>query len=141
MGPAVGRGTIAAAMISEPFLSAARDDVRPFAKSFDAVAKQFLLNAWFARRDWLAANPDIARRLFAAAIDSARWANTHHAESAAVLAKIAKLDPTTITAMTRASYATSIEPRFMQPILDVAVKYKVLDRPLNAADLIVRPPA
>jgi hypothetical protein len=33
-------------------------------------------------------------------------------------------------------HAASIDPAFVQPIIDAAVKYKLLDRPLDAGDII-----
>jgi len=43
--------------------------------------------------------------------------------------------------MTRAVFATSLDPRMMQPVLDVAAKYKIIDKPLAASDLVLKLPA
>jgi len=40
--------------------------------------------------------------------------------------------------MRRASYATALDAKLIQPVLDAGAKYKALERPFNAADLIVR---
>lgn len=56
MTPALGRGTVAGAVIAEPFLSDSRTDARPLGKVFDAIAKSFYVCGWFASRDWLAKN-------------------------------------------------------------------------------------
>jgi endonuclease V-like protein UPF0215 family len=40
--------------------------------------------------------------------------------------------------MTRTRYATTLEPRLIQPVLDTAFTYGGLPRALRAADLIVR---
>jgi NitT/TauT family transport system substrate-binding protein len=140
MAASVARGTVAGAMLSEPFLSASRADCRPFGKCFDALAKQFFLNAWFARRDWFATRPEIARKLVGVAIESARWANTHQAQTASVLASMAKLDSELIKTTTRARYASSLDPHDMQPVLDIAYRYKALEKPIAAAELILKAP-
>ena len=40
--------------------------------------------------------------------------------------------------MQRTTYATNLDPRLMQPVLDVAVGYKLIERPVAAPDLIVK---
>jgi NitT/TauT family transport system substrate-binding protein len=135
---ALQRGTVAAMMISEPVLSTAGEDTRYLASAYDACAKNFYINCWFANRDWLAKNADLAHKLAQAIYDAARWANTHHAETAPILAKYAKLEPDKITKMQRAVYDTSLDPKKMQPVLDIAWRYHVLEKPLTAADLIVK---
>ena len=135
---ALERGTVAAAIVTEPALSTYADDVRFFAKSYDAIAKAFYLNSWFANRDWLAKNPETARKLQQAIFETHRWANTHHDETAPILAQITKLPPERIRGMTRAVYGTTVEPGYMQPVLDVAFKYKVFERRINAGELIAR---
>jgi NitT/TauT family transport system substrate-binding protein len=141
MAPALARGTLAAAFIGEPFLSAARDDVRILGRSYDAVAPSFYISAWFGSRDWIGKNPELVRRLTQALYDTARWADGHHNESAPILAKYAKLDVDRIRAMNRTRYATSLDPKLMQPVLDVALKYQLIEKPLAAADLMVKLPA
>jgi NitT/TauT family transport system substrate-binding protein len=136
MVAALGRGTIAAALLAEPFLSAGRNDVRPLAKTFDAIAKSFLISSFFAQRDWIAKNRDLARRFLAVMYDTARWANSHRNESAPILAKYSKLDLERIRTMTRVSYTTTFDASLLQPVLDIAYKYKQLDRPVPAKDII-----
>jgi len=43
--------------------------------------------------------------------------------------------------MGRAVYANALDPATMQPVLDNAVKYGMLDHPLDANELIWKPPA
>lgn len=137
MAPALTRGTIAAAAIAEPFLSLVRDDVRSIGDAQSVIAKQFFLSGSFASRDWVAANRDVASRLVKAFVAAAAWSNTHHDDTAPILAKYAKLDQDKIKTMARATFATTLDPRMMQPILDIAFKYGQLQKPVRAADLIV----
>jgi len=137
MVPAMQRGQVAAALLAEPFIASTRNDVRVLGKAFDAIAKSFYISAYFAPRDWLAKNADAARRLTAAIFESARWSNAHHDDTAVILAKYAKLAPERIAAMTRVAFATSLDARAIQPVLDVAYRYGQLDRHVNAADIVV----
>ncbi len=141
MTPALARGTVAAAFLGEPFLSAGKDDVRIVGRCYDVVAPSFYISAWFGSRDWIGKNPEVVRKLAGALYACASWANGHHDETAPILAKYAKLDVGRIRAMNRTRYATTLDPRLMQPVLDIAVRYQLIEKPVAAADLIVRLPA
>ncbi|HXF33443.1 MAG TPA: ABC transporter substrate-binding protein [Candidatus Acidoferrales bacterium] len=136
--PALLRGTVAAAIVSEPFITLAGTDIRRFAKPYDAVAKSFYINGWFAKQSWLSENAATARKLTQAIYDAARWTNGHHDESAPVLVKYLKLDPEKTKNLTRATFATSLDPKLMQPVLDIAAKYGLLEKPVDAKTLIAK---
>lgn len=138
MAEAVARGTVAAAHIGEPQLTAGGADVLPIAKPYDAIGRQFIISDWFTTRDWIARNPDAARRMVAVAYETARWANANRDQSLVILAKYARYDLELVRNMRRASYATALDARLIQPVLDAGTKYKALERPFNANDLIVR---
>ena len=136
MRVALQRGTIAAAAISEPFLSNAKNDVRAFGKPYDAVADRFLISQWITTRAWLAKNAAGAKRFTTAIYETARWANTHHDESLAILVKYLKVDPERMRGVTRVAFSTELVPSLIQPVIDVAVQYKLVPKPLDAATVI-----
>ena len=138
MAPAIARGTVAAAHIGEPSLSAAGATIRKLATPYDAIAKQFYISDWFARREWLAANAAVVKRMIGVIYDTARWANEHRDASAAILAKYSKLDIDRVRGMRRSAYATALDARMIQPVLDAAFAYGGLPRHFDAAELIVR---
>jgi hypothetical protein len=125
--------------LSEPIMSEATGtEAKIFGKPYDAIAKQFLISDWFTTRDWLAKNPDAAKRFVGAIYDAARWANGHHDDSAAILAKYTKVDVERIKRMNRCTYATDLQPAMVQPVLDTAFKYKSLGTAINAASMIAK---
>jgi hypothetical protein len=69
------------------------------------------------------------------------WANSHQTESGAILLKYLKLDPDVAKAMTRATYDTSgtLNPSYMQPVIDAAAKYGTLTKSFPASELIASP--
>jgi NitT/TauT family transport system substrate-binding protein len=138
MAPGLQRGTVAAAFIGEPFVSAAKQDVRILASTFDTIAKEFYIGAWFGPKDWPAKNPDVAKRFTAAIYETARWSNTHRDETAIVLSKMSKIDIERVRAMARSTFATSIDTKLMQPVIDMAVKYNMLAKRVNATELIMK---
>jgi len=132
------RGVVAGAFLAEPFLSAATGSVRVLAKAYDAISTSFAISTFFSSRVWIAKNRDAARRFAAVMYDTARWANAHQNDSAEILAKISKIDLERIRAMTRITYAGSLEPQQLQPTLDAALKYNQLERRVDARDLIYK---
>lgn len=138
MAVALKRGTVAAANMPEPYITAASADIRLLGKSFDAIAKRFYINVWAARPAFVQKNAPALKRFIGAVYATAKWANTHHEETVPILAKYAKMEPSLIRNMTRATYASSIDPRDLQPTCDAAFKQKLISGPVNAADLITR---
>ena len=138
MVPALVRGTVAAAFVAEPFVSESKNDIRVLASTYDAIAKQFYVGAWFAYRSWLNTQRELARRFVAAAYQTARWSNTHHNESAVILSKISKIELENARNMARTDFATSLDPKLMQPVIDIAVKHNLIAQPVDANDIIFR---
>jgi NitT/TauT family transport system substrate-binding protein len=135
---AIERGTVAGAMVSEPFLTSVGDRVARLGNAFDGCAPRFFINCWVASQDWLAKNPEAARRVRTAAYGAAAWSNEHHDLTAPILSKYLKVDPTVVQHMTRSRFATSMAPNMMQPVLDLAWRYGSLKKRLTAADLVAR---
>jgi NitT/TauT family transport system substrate-binding protein len=141
MGPSLQRGVVDAAPIVEPALSVAKQagSVRVLLPPMYSVfGPNFMIASWFCRSDWLQSNRDTARRFVGAIYDVARWANAHGDESAAILAKYAKLDPQVLKTMSRAPYATSLTPAMLQNVLDLAYQYKAVAKRVAPADVIAR---
>jgi NitT/TauT family transport system substrate-binding protein len=137
MGPALERGTVAGAVISEPSLSAARAaGARLFAKSYDAIASKFMISGWFTTLDFAQKNPAAIKTFAQAIYATAKWANGHRADSAVILAKYAKLDLEVAQRMTRCQYAETLDPKLLQPGIDAAVRFGAMDKPIAAADII-----
>nr|QOL00311.1 hypothetical protein [uncultured organism] len=139
MGPALARGTVAGAVISEPSLTSAVDagNVRVFAKVFDAFAPRFLISGWFTTRDWYAKNTPLVKRVTATLYQTARWANANKDESAKLLAAHSKVSAETAAKMTRCVYAETIAPALIDPLLQVSYRAKLIDRPISGGELIL----
>lgn len=140
MAEAVRRGTVAAALSIEPFLSAAlgSGDFRIIADPYQAISRDCLVSAWFTTRTFASAHPGVVKSFASSIYEAARWANAHHAETAAILAKYAKVDINRIATMKRAQYDDAIHVADIQPEIDAAVRFAVLPRPINASDLVFK---
>lgn len=133
---ALVRGTVAAALLLEPFLSKAfaNGTIRLLAHVYSAIAPNFMIAAYFARADWVRSHRNAAHAFARALRETARWANTHHAESAQILAKYTKTQ--IAPNQTRVTYAETLDPKLIQPLLDAAYKGKMMKEPLSASALL-----
>lgn len=138
MVPAVSAGRIDAASISEPFLTPALSVLRSIGNPYDAIASDFILGVWFARADYVKANAGIVRRFADVMVQTARWANAHHAESAEILQK--DLKTTVAPGTLRVRYSESTSPALLQPFIDASAKYKAIKATFPAADIIAAIP-
>ena len=135
MLPALKEHRVDAAILIEPFIASAGDELVSIAPVDDYVAKRFLATGWIASDAWLATHADIAAKFAAVMKQTATWANGHHAESAAILLKYTKLTPEIVAHMNRAIYGTALEPALIQPVIDNAAKYGSFPRPVTAGEL------
>ena len=140
MGPALARGTVQAAVISEPSTTRAiiAGEARVFTKIFDSIASSFLISGWFTTIDWYKKNTAIAKRYAATIYDTARWANTHHDQSGAILQKYARLDAETTRRMPRCTYTTALDPQQIDPLLALCAQAKITDRLVSASEMIAK---
>ena len=124
MAAALSRGTIAAGLISEPSLTAAKEagTVRVFGDVYDSIGKRFYISGWFSTATWLQNNRDVAQRFARVIYDTARWANAHQLQSADILSRYSKVSPETTRRMTRCFYADALNADWLQPQLDLAAK-------------------
>ena len=141
MGPALQKGIIAAALISEPSLTVAKEAgyARPFADVFDAIAKRFYISGWFTVSSWYKSHVALAQQYASVMYETARWANGHQAESAAILEKYSKINPEAARQMARATYDTALNAAYLQPALQLAARAKLTDRLVTAAEMIATP--
>ena len=139
MGAALAAGRIDAAMIPEPFRTIAQEsDARLFAKPFDAIGHQFMIGVWYGKKDWVAQHADMAKRFARAIYEAARWANAHHAQSAAILAQHSKASLATLLKITRAPYAEKLSAEWIQLPLDAAYRYHLLSEPVQASQILAQ---
>jgi NitT/TauT family transport system substrate-binding protein len=141
MGAGLERGTFAAANMAEPTLSDAlrRNAIRCIGDPYLAIAPTFLIGGWYTTREWAQKNPELARKLAAVFVESARWANTHREDTAAIVSRLTKIDIDTIRNETRPIFGTELSAAQVQPELDASFSFGFLSRRMNAAELLWRP--
>ncbi len=133
VGDALAAGRVQASFITEPFKSTAvaAGQIRDFGDTYLAVAPEIAVVVWFATKAWVKNNPEAAKKVVAGIYATGKWANTHTAESAPMLAKASKVDAAQIATMKRLYFATQPDRKYLVPILDVAAQYGGLARPVT----------
>lgn len=141
-GPALAQHRIAASLTIRPQLDAAiaSGAVRELAPAYTAVAKTYMLSAWFTTTDYASKHPDVVKKFAQVVSQAAAYGNTHHAETAPMLAEVSKIPVNVITSMERSVLGTQLTPELVQPVIDLSAKYGQLKRSFPAAEVIYKAP-
>jgi len=125
----------------EPFSSdiVASGHARTIAFPYDAIAKQFSVTAWFAHGSWLASHRDVAVRFGQVIREAADYANAHLPEMVPIVAAASGMSIDVVTHALKAKVAPSVNPVNLQPLIDVAAKFKELEAPFPARDMLYTP--
>jgi NitT/TauT family transport system substrate-binding protein len=76
VAPALERGTVDAATLTDPMLSQVRPQIRSIGNPFDGLGSaRVIVSAWFGTNDWIAQNPPTVTAFAEAMRQAARWAN------------------------------------------------------------------
>lgn len=135
---AIVAGRIDAGGIGNPALQAGLDagKVRVLAHMFDAIAPLFMYTGWFSTKDYVAAHLSAVNAFSRAERQAAQYVNDHPAQTVDAMAKFTAIDAGVIAKMTRARMGTSLDPKLIQPVVDVCVRYKVIPARFDAAQMI-----
>jgi NitT/TauT family transport system substrate-binding protein len=135
---AVLDGRMPAATLSNPYFgnAVASGKVRVVSRPEDAIAKRFMITAWFATESFVDKNRDALTKFVQAVQQSATYTNAHHAETVPITAPFWGLEPSVLAGMTRSYNGAIVDPKDIQPVIDVALKYGYLEKPLDVQQMI-----
>jgi NitT/TauT family transport system substrate-binding protein len=135
---ALESGRIAAFAVANPFLAdiLASGKVRVIGRPNGGIGKRFLLTGWFATEAFIAQNHDALVKFAVNLHQAMLYTVGHQAEAAPVVAPFWGVDPSIIAAMPKRPAADTLDPKDVQPLIDVAVRYGVIDKPMTAESLV-----
>ena len=139
-------GRIDATLLTTPFLLQAVDGgkIRVLNDAYTAISHTFLGLGWIVTTDFAEKNRATIERFVRVMHDAAVYCNGHQADTVDMMAELAKQDPAVERRMKRIQFAEYLTPVSIQPLIDAAARYKVIDAPFNAQELIspyaLRPP-
>ena len=120
---ALSAGRVDAVFEVEPFFSAAAKTNRVLFAGYSAISKHFTVNLWVTTPDFAKAHPDLVKSFVSVNHDTNVWANSHHDQSAVMLAKYSNLPLETIMSMARGHYGEEMTAAILQPGIDASAKY------------------
>lgn len=135
---AIAAGRIDAGGSAMPALQAALDSgkVRVLSHMFDAFAPEFMYTAWFSTKSTVASQLQAIREFSRVERQAAAYVNEHPEQTVDALSKFTGISADVIAKMTRAHMGTVLDPKLIQPVVDVCVRYNIIPAPINAADMI-----
>lgn len=129
---------IVGSMVYEPYFSAfvASGKVRVLGYPFSAIGSRFSDAVLFSTRDWANAHPELVARFLKVVQDASNYIASHESESGPLIAQFGGLDPATVAHIHHATRGIAIRPSDLQPVIDVAAKYKIIPGAFPAEDII-----
>jgi len=135
---AIAEGRVDGAILGTPTLTSALDSgkLRALGNAFDAIGKRFQHIAWFATQTFTERNRESVTRFARVMHDAAIYCNEHPADTAPLVAQFDNVDPKVVERMVRVPFAEYVDGRMIQPLVDAAAKYKIIERSFDAAELV-----
>jgi len=123
-------------MLNEPQVTAAlaTGKTRVLAPALSAIGEHFVLTIYFSNNDWLAKHADAAKRFDRVTYEAAQYTNAHHPETSEMMSEVTKIPLDVFRKMVRVNHSTSTDPAMLQPVIDVAAKYKNISRAFPAKE-------
>jgi len=136
MGNAISAGRIDGANAEEPSLSALLSSglLRSIGAPNDGIGPNWIEGGFFCTVDFVKNQRDVVRRFADAIAETNAWANGNHEMTSKILEKYSKtpVNP----AMKRMFFPSRLRADELQPLIDAAAKYGVLQAPFPARDII-----
>lgn len=139
MPGAVEQGRVDAALMLEPGLTQALETCcRVLGKAYDGIGEEFMTSGWVTTKEWAEQNPEVVDEFAKVMQKTAQWANQeqNRDRSAEILESNLGIEQETANNMQRAVYGEAVDPAMIQPQIDAAAKYGVIEDPFDAAELI-----
>lgn len=136
--PALIAGRIDAAASVEPWLSQAKSQTRVLGDPYSSVASRFLISCWVASTSWCEANRSTLETFRAVMRKTAAWANQNPRQTATILSKYYKIDSAIVQTIPRTEMGVNLDPKLIQPIIAMLVRYKLAPVEFDAANLFAK---
>ncbi len=135
---ALESGRIDAVSLTSPFWddAVATGKARILAKSLDSIAKRFQVSGFVANADTVAKAPDTMSRFARAMHESIVYCNAHLEATVDLVSSYSGVPAAVIAKATRVIDPEYNEASLIQPVLDLAVKFGLLDQRFDAKEII-----
>lgn len=124
--------------LNEPAVSQAlaTGRVRILASPYEAVGKNVMTAGFAAMNPVIAQNRDLFGRFAKAMHESSSYTNTHLQQTIDLVAGFSGVTTDVVAHSVRFIDATSIDPKALQPVIDLCARYGLIDKTFPARDVI-----
>lgn len=138
--PALEEGRVQSIVLIKPYITDAVESgkAKILALSYGAIASRFLESVWFADGTWVDKHKDVVATFQRVLAQASVYTNAHQTETLELLVPWAGLDPAQATHTPRITTGTVLDPREIQPVIDVAAKYNVIPKAFDAREIMPR---
>lgn len=135
---ALAQGRVDAITITDPaFVIATADGkAKLVANIFSSIAPRFLLVEWFSTTDWVEKNRAVAERFSRAIADAVTYTNAHPDEMVGDIVAFTGVTHDLAARMRHTVQTPTLNAADIQPVIDIAARYKLLDKSYPASELI-----
>ena len=129
---------IDAATFYEPFDSSlmATGKVRTLADPYAAIGKRYADALLYGNRPWVEAHRDLVGKFVSAMREASAYVGSHEPEANPIIAEYTGADPQTLANMHHGTRTVVLPPAALQPMIDAAAKYKLIDKAFPASNMI-----
>ena len=139
LGATLEQGRVDAGVTNEPYMSKdlGTGKFRMLTDMLNGYGpKPILESAFFSTRDYVAKNRDAMARFAKVMTQASAYANTHIPETLPLMVTFSGMDAHAAAIMHKTSTALSFDPSQIQPVIDVAYKYKIIPKTFLARDML-----
>jgi NitT/TauT family transport system substrate-binding protein len=135
---AMDAGRIVGSTVYEPVLSAAlaTGRVKIVGYPYDAIGKRFSSALLFAPRAWADEHKDLVQRFLRVVGEACTYVSAHETEMGPISAAFGGVDAAQVAKMKHTGRTVAIGPADLQPVIDTAVKYKVIPKAIPATEIL-----
>jgi NitT/TauT family transport system substrate-binding protein len=129
---------VAATVMHEPVLAEAlaAGAERVLAPAYSAISPHFVFASYFTSETYAQQHPDVVRKFIKTIYRAAAYTNAHHQATAQMMADATKAPIDIVEHMARVDGAVSLDPREIQPMIDVAAKYHLTSSGFPASEML-----
>lgn len=117
-------------------IAKASPKIRVIGNIFSAIASRFVITAWFTSRGWVERNRAVAERFARVLDEAAAYTNAHPDDTLRDVVEFTGIDPALAAKMKRATFTTTLSAADVQPVIDVAARYRAIGKSFPASELI-----
>lgn len=138
VGPALEAGRIDVGTVANPSFGedVATGKYRVIGDYVGAIGARLLQTGYFATASYATKNREAVVRFVRVLRQASEYTNRHRDETVDLLASFSGLDLAAIQHMNRVVAGTTLDAGEIQPLIDAASKYKLIQKPFPAQDLI-----